>query len=345
MDNDVGMRRLLCTRLLSLTLLAGCGGAEDTVTSEAPCEGLQLKVMDRAVAPPANVAAVVRVTRCAGETLTTRLTADDFQLAEDSEILSQYEASRTVDTQEQPVAERVVVLLDLSGSISRAGLKPQMIEGARKLVRALMDGRAIALYGFDGRANLVPFAVFSSDAEVLMEALDSILDAPVVDDSTNLNGAVVNALSILDEAVQSQAQGPNAIAHGSLILFTDGTDRAARLTQAQAERAVLDSPHSTFAIGVGEDTDANTLSGLGRNGHHLVSNPDTIVDAFEKVARVVRARAHRDYMVSYCSPARAGTHRLAITVQSGDLSGSTSLTFNADQFGAGCDPAASPLKQ
>ena len=113
-----------------------------------------------------------------------------------------------------------------------------MVEGTRRLIAQLGENRRIAIYGFDGRPDLIPYANFSDDPDVWEEALSRILDAELVDDSTNLNGAVVNALEILDTAVNAEVRNVTQVTHGTLVLFTDGTDRAGRVRGYTARMAV-----------------------------------------------------------------------------------------------------------
>ena len=47
------------------------------------CSGLTLTQLDQAVAPPANVAALVRVTHCDGRPLEARIQPENFTLSED----------------------------------------------------------------------------------------------------------------------------------------------------------------------------------------------------------------------------------------------------------------------
>ena len=325
--------------------LAACGGeAPEEMTAAPTCSGLKVTQIDHAVAPPANVASLIRVTHCDGRPLETRLAPENFSMAEDGQVLSTYEALREVRPTRREISELTVIVLDLSGSIHRSGLKEKMIEGTRSLISQLGDNRRIAIYGFDGRPDLIPYSNFTDEPEEIEQALDRILAADLVDDSTNLYGAVVNALEILDTAVQTEIRNVTQVTHGTLVLFTDGTDRAKRVRGYSARMAVEHSPHSTFTIGVGAEIDAEILAQLGNTGHMLVDDPEKITDAFEQVGRDVSARALQDYVVSYCSPSRAGAHDLTIKVRSEEQIGQTTLTFHADNFGAGCDPSASLLR-
>lgn len=344
------MKRLHWRASFTFTALSGlmvlaCGGDEQTM-DQGPkaCSGLTLTQLDQAVAPPANVAALVRVTHCDGRPLETRIQPENFTLSEDGFALSTYEALREIRPTRRDISEITAIVLDLSGSVHRSGLKEKMVEGTRRLIAQLGENRRIAIYGFDGRPDLIPYANFSDDPDVWEEALSRILDAELVDDSTNLNGAVVNALEILDTAVNAEVRNVTQVTHGTLVLFTDGTDRAGRVRGYTARMAVQHSGHSTFTIGVGAEIDPAILQELGNTGHMLVDDPEQITDAFEQLGRDVAARSLQDYVVSYCSPSRSGVHELTITARMEDQSGQTTIKFHSDNFGAGCDPTASLLR-
>lgn len=331
-------------RLVALAaslLAASCGGYKDPL--DLGCDALSVDVVDRAIAAPANVATLVRVTDCHGAALGAVLPESAFTLAEDGRVLSPFEAARTVRPAERQLVLRTLVALDLSGSIVRSGLRPAMIEGARHLVRSLGPEHQVAIFGFDGRRDLVPFTTFTSDRGALEAALDEASSAELVDDSTNLNGAVVDALGVLDRAVEVDSDGVETVAHGALVVFTDGQDLAGRVGADVAKRALDETSHSTFAIGLGQDVDDGLLATLGRTGHVRAKDADAVVEAFDEVGVELVARAQANYVVSYCSPARAGTRRLDVTVEHGGLRGGVSLDFDAAGFGAGCTPERARL--
>lgn len=322
--------------------LAACSTA-DTIEPEV-CTGLSIRVLDQAIAPPANVAALVRVGECDGRALPLRLDEGAFVLAEDGVPLSVHEATRQIIPAQRQQAQRTLLALDLSGSIVRAGYRPAMIEGARKLIDALDPHHAVAVFGFDGRPDLVPFAFFTDDRAALSAALDRAAEAPLVDDSTNLNGAIVSALTVLDRAVETEEKDRDQVAHGSFVVFTDGRDLARRVSADEVEDALDATEHSSFAIGVGADVDPSELTAIGRTQAAIAGGAEEIAGAFLEVAAALEDRAESDYVVSYCSPARAGQRTLEIRVQDGDRFASAELDFDADGFGAGCAPEATPLR-
>jgi len=326
------------TPVLALALgLAGCGPLANVL--DGPCSSIDAEVVDDSVTPPANVALKLRVT-CDGRALGSVLDGSAFELAEDGKVMSAYEADRMVRPVIRETRERVALVLDMSGSVTRSGLKAQMIAGARQLLDVLGQKQEVAIYGFDGRAELVPFVFFTDQRADLEKALDRVAEAGTVDDSTNLNGAVIGALKVLDEAVDLDGQ----VAHGTLVTFTDGTDRAGRVSDRELAYEMASTDHATFAIGVGAELDEDSLAVIGRNGRVIARDASELGSAFTTIGERVKAAAETDYLVSYCSPSRAGSRTLTITVRQGDLEDDVSMSFVADGFGAGCSPEAVSLR-
>jgi hypothetical protein len=50
----------------------------------------------------------------------------------------------------------------------------------------------------------------------------------------------------------------------------------------------------------------------------------------------------RYYLLSYCSPSRAGEHEVTIEAHAGKRSGTLKYRFKADGFGPTCDPNTPP---
>lgn len=334
------MRR--STTLWLLPLLA-CGEPQP-LEEVRPCEGLSLRVLDQVAEPPANVAAIVRVTDCGDTALSARLEPESFVLAEDGAELSSYEATRMIRSADRTMEARTLIALDLSGSITRAGLRPLMMDAARQIVTGLDATHQIAVFGFDGRPDLIPFSYFTDDRAELDAAFAAAEEAALVDDSTNLHGAITNALAVLDHAVRIEEQDLRTVAHGSLVLFTDGTDHAGWVGREEVETALDTTSHSVFAIGIGPAIDHEALAKLGRTDFALATEPETLDGSFDGVSKDLQDRAAADYVVSYCSPARSGLRSLEIRATHGELTGRTEITFDATGFGAGCTPEASPLR-
>jgi hypothetical protein len=131
------------------------------------------------------------------------------------------------------------------------------------------------------------------------------------------------------------------------VVFTDGTDRAARVSDDEMQSAVDDTPFEVFAIGLGAEISEDQLDAIGKSGFALAGDRTAVVEAFESVAEHIEGMTKSYYLLSYCSPARAGVHevRIEATATSEDdkeMKGDLTSGFDAEGFDTGCDPAQAP---
>jgi hypothetical protein len=106
--------------------------------------------------------------------------------------------------------------------------------------------------------------------------------------------------------------------------------------------AVDQANMDVYSIGVGGEVDPDELGALGRNGFVRAESRDRLQAAFEQVARKIEGYSKRFYLLSYCSPARAGEHDVTIEAQAQDATGELTYRFDAAGFGPGCDPTRPP---
>lgn len=356
--------------LLSALLLAGCG---QPATGDDTARMLRLQLAEGGlqVFAPSRLSLGFTVETGDGEPM-SGLTSAAFDIYEDGMKVSEYESQRSI----QPRAHRSrmysLVLLDLSGSILRAGELPKLREAALAYVSRVLseggDAQRVALAGFDGRGTLRTIVDFTGDLAALQAGMDQLgvaectlnadcagnVDARTcagglcVDDSTNLNGAVLAGLSTLDAAVKGDTAIPYR--QGALVVFTDGTDQAARVDAATTKAAVSQSPLHVFTVGLGGETDVAALRAFGKDGFESASALDGLSAAFDTIARRVAAMANRFYVLDYCSPKRNGRHALRVVANQAaggfTLSGSLEESFDATGFSSGCeiprDGAAAP---
>ena len=282
-------------------------------------------------------------------------------MQEDGHTVSRYESQQTISPKGESYRLDSVVLLDTSGSVLRSGEFTQLQAAAAKYIATVLgaasSGQRISLMTFDGRAAPQAVVDFTSDQHALLDGLTSLgvvecraaSDCAAfadhrtcagwrcVDDSTNLNGAVVSTLDLL-EAHLADTSVPWRDA--ALVLFTDGTDQAGRVSSdAAASRAAKTAVH-LFSVGLGDEVDAAALRTFGRDGTFTIASADGLESAFENVAARVTALANRFYLLEYCSPKRSGTHTLKIvatsTQQGAVYQGGLSRDFDATGFASGC---------
>ena len=126
---------------------------------------------------------------------------------------------------------------------------------------------------------------------------------------------------------------------GSLVVFTDGRDQAARRTLDDALNAIrnVEDDIAVYTIGLGPDTDEGVLARLGADGFFKSDNLDGLVSNFQAVARSITADVNSNYILEYCSPKRQGAHDLTVAVEIDGRSGSLTNCFCADGFTGGCE--------
>jgi hypothetical protein len=357
------MRNSLISLCASL-LLAACGPnvVTDQPTTSSRCLSLSEPGATSLVASlPSRVSWSFRVDTCSGEPVPT-LSATQFEIYEDGKKVSAFESQQRVASKGEKFRLYSVVLLDLSGSVLRSGNFPGLQAAANKYLETALagggDGHRVALMTFDGRENPQVLVPFTSNLTALKAGLDSLSVSECsvtadcagfsdrrtcagwrcVDDSTNLNGAVVKTLGALDDEL---ARSEVPWRDGAVVIFTDGTDQASRVVQATALEVVQKSKQHVFSIGLGGEVDVAALRGFGKDGYWPVENADQLTPAFTDIAARVSGLANRFYVLEYCSPKRNGTHTLKIlstveTERDGRLTGSLTGQFDATGFASGC---------
>jgi hypothetical protein len=355
---------------LALLCLAACG-TQDGTPLRPDCLKLSLQNGGFSSVPPAKVSLFFAVDTCGGQPV-SGLTADQFQLYEDGTAVSKFESQQRI----QPRGERMrifsVLLIDLSGSLLRSGQFPNLKKAAAAFIDQVFasdpTAHRVAIYAFDGRKDLTPVVGFTGDPALLKGGLDSLETVECsatsnscaafpdrrtcagwrcVDDSTNLNGAVVQGIAAVEGGLSSSPD--IALRKGALVIFTDGSDQAARVAEKDALAAVTaETAPSVFTVGMGGEIDTAALRAFGKDGFFPAERAENLVTAFAEVAGRLAAMAQRYYLLEYCSPKRSGIHKLRVEAAlpqagaGGTLTGSLSTDFNANEFGSGCYLAPVP---
>lgn len=322
------MRRLLrlSAALILLWVSSGC---------------LKLTLYNAAVMKPSQVALYFSVVDTSGKPV-PNLTADRFQIYEDGGLISTYESKQTILNPEVAAVHYTLLLVDLSGSITQSGALEQLKPAVQAFADRVGQLQKIAVYGFDGSKELYPLVGFSSGAGGVRGAAERLGGFKGRDPSTNLNGAVVEGLKVLDKALAADS---TPLKFGSLVVFTDGTDRAHRITAPDLDKALdaaQEDKTALYVIGVGKEISSGELKNIGRTHTFLSQDPAELARAFDDIAARVEGYTKSFYLLSYCSPARAQEHDLAVKVTSEGKSGSLTYHFDAKGFGPSCDSNRMP---
>jgi hypothetical protein len=300
--------------------------------------GLKLTLIDHSVQKPSNVAVYFTVDTADGDPV-AGLEADSFRIYEDDRLVSIHESKQTILNPEVAAEHFTLLLVDMSGSVTESGDLHRVVHAAGAFSERVGSIQKTAVYAFDGRRDIVRITGFSGSGGTVESGVEKLSSFRTKDPSTNLNGAVIEAIQVLDKQL-ARARAP--LRFGTLVVFTDGTDRAARVTRDELHEALDQTGYDIFVIGVGSEIDEGELGAIGRSGTVMTKNREEVAQAFEEAASRIEAAAKRYYLLGYCSPARAGTHSVRIEAVVDGERGSLTYEFDAKGFRPNCDPTKKP---
>ena len=312
--------------------------------SSAGC-ALTVTRLNSAQKKPNNVWVFFTVEK--GEEPVAGLLAEDFDIYEDGDLVSVYESKQVIQNPEVAAVMYTMLLLDVSGSITESGSSDTLVDAATLFTDRVGKTQKVGVYAFDGEKEIKSVVPFTESEGAAVGGLEGLRTYKAKDPSTNLHGAVMEGLRELKKQLDKEKK---PLKFGTLVVFTDGTDRAARFSREEMKAEINKDQYGSYelyAIGVGVEIKKAGLNDIGQDGTELVSDQAEVKAAFEKVAERIEKHTKRFYLLSYCTPARKGTHEVRIVANSKkDPKGKGSLEwdFNADGFGPppDCDPNAPP---
>jgi len=331
---DVPSRLLALLLVVLGALVLGCAGG-----------GMNVKRVNSAEKKPNNVWVFFTVQK--GDDPVGGLTADDFKIYEDDEEVSKFESKQVIQNPEVAAVMYTMLLVDMSGSVTESGQADSLVDAAKSFSDRVGKTQKVGVYAFDGSEKLHSVTPFTEAQGSVQGGLEGLRKFKAKDPSTNLHGAVVEGLRELKSSLDKEKK---PLKFGTLVVFTDGTDRAARVTRDDMMKEINDEKYEhyeIYAIGVGAEIGKSHLEDIGRNGTELATDQAKVKEAFDKVAAKLEAHMKRFYLLSYCSPSRKGEHKVRIEAHGkGDNGGSGSLEYKfvADGFGPppDCDPNTPP---
>lgn len=271
----------------------------------------------------------------------------DFEIYENGSQISSLESQAQIKRESGEFLYSSLLLLDLSGSILNNADLPKLKEAATTFIDETMPAegedlygtREMAVYWFDGEQDIHSLVFYTTDRDSLKAGIDSIDENISDDPSTNLNGAVIQGLSLMDTRVDEVREEDSDVAlAGSMVLFTDGTDQADRVSTDEAMDTVntANQEHSIFTIGLGGEIDEEVLSSFGKNGFELAEDSLQLNESFSAVAERLENESNSYYVLEYCSPKRSGEHTLQLRAVHEEMFGSFETDFSAEGFTGGC---------
>ncbi len=335
LQNARASRHLLLatSSLLALLALTGCGGS------------LSVTRVNSAQRKPNNVWVFFTVEKGRRDPV-GGLTADDFAIYEDGSLVSKFESKQTIQNPEEAAVMYTLLLVDMSGSVTESGQADALVDAAKSFTDQVGKLQKVGIYAFDGEEKLHPVVPFTEAQGSVQGGLEGLRKYKAKDPSTNLHGAVVEALRELKSSLDKEKK---PLKFGTLVVFTDGTDRAARVSHEDMRKEVNDEKYENYemlAIGVGAEIEKAHLEDIGKDGTELASDQAKVKEAFNKMAAKIEAHTKRFYLLSYCTPSRKGEHQVRIEASTKDpqASGSLEYKFVADGFGPppDCDPKSPP---
>lgn len=359
-------RLLLILGLLGCTFFTACSnssGGRKTSESELyglgkkpdECLGLddpdfRLAILDQRTSAPAKVSVFFQVTDRVANPIAD-LGTSDFSIYEQGRNdpcfsqISESESLRLVSTDSQNFRNQTLLLLDLSSSVLGSSLDSLKL-AARDFVTTLMPEESdnthyMGVYGFDGKNRLIEIQRITSDRARVLGSIDQISEETGQDPSTDLYGAVIKITEIAEQLVREARRG-SLVASASVVLFTDGTDQAARYSQENALRSVdnADPSISFYTIGLGDEIDSAILALIGKTFSTTTTDIARLTEAFISISDKVSTSARSFYNLEYCSPKRTGSgvNNLVIELNYQGGFGAVQTSFNANGFVGGCDP-------
>ncbi|WP_299210282.1 VWA domain-containing protein [uncultured Dokdonia sp.] len=254
-------------------------------------------------------------------------------------LISVNEAFRKIDPDKADFKYFNTIVLDLSGSVIQNNLE-QLKMATSSFVQNIYgqvnaENLFTSILWFDGNQNISIFQNFTADEDLLQQKIQEINDTLPSDQSTNLNGAIIQSINYTIQEVNSQSQ---FITGGSILFFTDGTDQANFNTTNEALSIVNNANLQgldIYSVGLGNEIDQNILSQVGYSGSFFPEDSDQLEEEFTSVAQEIENEANSFYLLQYCTPKRNGGNILRIGI-SNEISIGGEASFNASGFQDNC---------
>ncbi len=300
------------------------------------------------VRSPALVQVLVKVQTCDPKPkAVTGLEISNFTLKENNDVLSVSESKVGFDPARQNFGTSNLLLLDLSGSVRDDPNGLSTIRAAvEKYVSQIFDSSGssfakLGVFWFDGEDKIKTLVDFNTSKDaILLKLKDAIPDSK--DSSTNLYGATVQGIEkLVSESINTPLNSNSLLSN--ITIFTDGKDRAGRITKTQVLSEINSKLKGNFLIqtvGLGTEIDQNALIEIGRDGSIFAKDFAELSTKLGEAATAFLQQGNSFYSIRYCSPLRAGKGELSISVQKDKLGQATlpKLNYSASKFAGGCDP-------
>lgn len=315
--------------ILAGSALAGCA-------STAQNGNLQVKMLAATSQTPSNVAVSLSVGSKSGEPI-TGLTPENFRIFEDGKLVPEDKAKRMLLNPKAAEAYFTVLLLDLGGPVTESQDFPELVRQVGDFMKALRETHTLTVSVFDGRDDLR--TILEPDEENTKAALDRLRRYRPEERKSNVNGAVVKGLAILDRQLAASTAGQKS---GNLVVFTDRGDEAGKVPAEELEVALDKTPADVYVIGVGPGIKRPELGKIARTDAFYSTDLKELGTGFTQLSKHLAVAAEGHYLLSYCSPKRKGEHELQIEISTEKEHGVLTHRYTADGFTKGCSASHAP---
>lgn len=304
--------------------------------------GLAIEPIAVTSAATAQVAVFASVTE--GEKPVDGLTESDFDLEEDGVPLDARQVQLTLLPQDGVAEHHLLILVDLSGPVDDPGTRALLVRQLSTFIARVQARYSVSLFGYDGSPQLTALGTYRRQPNAATPALERLSAIPQKDPSSNLHGAMSTGLNQL---TANLAQSHAAIGLGTLLVIARGPDLAGRTTRDKLLEEISNSNHRIVALTTGKWSDEEDADALGPDGHVTATRFENLEEPLSELARTLEDDYGRYYLLSYCSPARAGNRSLLVRVHHADTDGKRREAqayseFNANGFNGRCNPQTTP---
>ncbi len=311
-------------------------------------QDLIITIQDEYVNPPSRVSVFFKVETRDG-TPVAGLTEENFKIYEKGrnddveKLLSVDETTRLLGDNSQVFEYHTMLLLDLSGSVLNNSL-PELKVAANAFVDDVFasanTSNNVGVWWFDGNDVIHQLIGFTDNGDAIKAAITGINASISNDSSTDLFGAVIKSAAMAENKLE-EAQNEGILSAFSIIMFTDGTDQAARYSREEAYDVVDNASEGInfYTIGLGAEIDETVLNKVGKTSSVFADDTAALTETFEEVAGLIADEANAYYLFEYCTPKRdgSGNNDLHIVANKDGKEGRKITTFDATGFTNDCD--------
>ena len=209
------------------------------------------------------------------------------------------ESKLTMLDPKKQVRRYLMILLDMSAPSQDDDGVPVVKDAVVQFIENVGEQEKVAVYAFDGRKELVPILRFEHTGERRDASIERLVAFEPKDNSRNLNGALVAAAATL-KAEMDASRKPLAL--GTLLVLTEGTDRAHRATISEAAAALKDAGLEAYAVALGAEIKPPLRPWVDNRNFVNATSGKALSDAFVAFAVRIKDSASKFYLLSYCAP-------------------------------------------